>query len=309
MPSIFIEMHYEYMTTWKRFIERSYMRNGNCIRSYKLALEIKTGPHETIPTSTTDVERPKEELLPCWILEMLPNDILLRIIKYVVLSSGESWVNLSLTCSTFNKLCFHSTTPFQTFSDFIYSKQVYDKQTVEFKTKDDLKLIERDLWGGDDREMIKNRPFVKFQGIYISVVNYMRYGANAEGSSSLLSPVQMITYYRYFRFYEDGRCLRLLTTDEPSKVVSHFSIETKPRGSAICFWKLEFDYNFGQLIVTRNTDKYDFIEELQIRNQGRKVHHRLKWLRSSAIAEDGSVSECSLRNEKPFFFSRVKSYI
>ncbi|CCD23286.1 SCF ubiquitin ligase complex subunit HRT3 NDAI_0B02510 [Naumovozyma dairenensis CBS 421] len=250
----------------------------------------------------------EKNILPCWLLEMLPNDLLLKIIHHVVLMSGESWYNLSLTCSHLNKLCFHDLLPYQTFANFIYSKQTYDNIAMELNGMSNLQEVEKDIWGDDVMMMLRKRPFVKFEGVYISVVNYLRYGSNAEGSSSLLNPVHMITYYRYFRFYEDGTCLRLLTTDEPSQVVKHFYKERKPKDSHLCSWTLGFDYNFGQLHVSRTTSKYHFVEEFRISSQGNKRHHKLKWIKSTVESNDGSISNCSLANEKSFSFSRVRKF-
>ncbi|CAI4035030.1 hypothetical protein SMKI_12G1680 [Saccharomyces mikatae IFO 1815] len=248
------------------------------------------------------------ELQPCWILEILPNDILLRIVERVVSISGEAWVNLSMSCSTFNKLCFHNSMPFKTFASYIYSKQTYDERAMDLNGITNISTFEKEMWQGDDSHMLRERPYIKFEGIYISVVNYVRYGSNAEGSLSLLNPVHMITYYRYLRFYENGQCLRLLTTEEPSVVVKHFGKENKPKHSHICYWSLGFDYDFGHLKVTRSDEKYTFIEELQIKNQGTRRYQRLKWLNSTVVDREGNASSCSLRNEKSFFFSRVKSF-
>lgn len=250
----------------------------------------------------------EESLLPCWILEMLPNDILLKIVSRVVQQSGVSWVNLSLTCSKFNELCFHTSTPFKMFKDFIYPKQVYDNELVKLNGENTIKELETVLWDKNYELMLKERPYIKFEGVYISVVNYLRYGSNAEGSSSLNNPVHMITYYRYYRFYEDGCVLRLLTTDEPTTVVNHFTRDNNIRSSHICTWKLYFDGETNYVSITRSNEKYTFVEKLEIKNQGRKRFQRLKWIESTVEDKEGNIAPCSLKNEKPFFFSRVKSY-
>lgn len=255
---------------------------------------------------TEDEEDP--ELPPCWIIEMLPNDILLRIVRQVVLNSGESWLNLSLSCSKFNELCLHNSVPYKVFASYIYDKQRYDMASLKLNDVTDMNVLGHELWGDDHLKMLKERPYVKFQGLYISIVNYLRYGANAEGSLSLLNPIQMITYYRYLRFYPDGRCLRLVTTDEPSYVVNLFSDKNPPAGSRICQWRLSLDDNFGRMTIKRSDEKYSYIEELQIKTQGHKRHNRLSWLSSVVVDKEGNYSECSLRNEKPFYFSRVRSY-
>lgn len=245
-------------------------------------------------------ESEQEDLPPCWLFEMLPNDLLLRIVKHTVLMSGSAWLNLSLTCSKFNELCFHNSIPYKTFASFIYSKQNFDVPPLELDF--DKK------WGSDYQRMLKERPYIHFEGIYISTVNYLRHGANAEGSSSLINPIHMITYYRYFRFYPDGYCLRLLTTEEPSQVVKTFSRSTLPLDSELCKWILSSRNDGGRLTISRSSEKYSFVEALQIRNRVGSRHQRLKWVFSTVIDGNDDASECSLRNEKPFFFSRVKSY-
>lgn len=261
-----------------------------------------------LPEDQTEADEDDSLRDPCWLLDILPPDVLSRIVQYVVLDSGESWVHLSLTCSVFNRLCFHEMNPYKTFAHLIYPKQHYDEIGMDLNGISNIGVWEKEFWGINYHKMLKERPYVKFEGIYISVVNYLRYGASEEGSRSWLNPIQMVTYYRYFRFYPDGSCLRLLTTDEPSMVVSHFSRETPPRNSEMCRWSLGFEHGFGHLTITRSSSKYSFVEELQIKDQGTKIHQRLKWLSSVVIDKEGEATECSMKKEKPFFFSRVKPY-
>lgn len=258
---------------------------------------------------SSNIGREADNVLPCWILEMLPNDILLKIVESVILISGESWLNLSLTCTTFNELCFHNSIAFKKFAGYVYSRQTYDKISMDLNGISDLTILEEALWGSNHEKMLQDRPYVKFQGVYISIVNYLRHGSVAEGSSSLINPIHMITYYRYLRFYPNGQCLRLLTTEEPSHIVKRYTDKTPPHGSEICRWDIGFADNFGHLTIRRSSEKYSFVEELQIKSQGSRRHHKLKWLNSTVLDKEGNISECSLRNEKPFFFSRVKSYI
>lgn len=289
-------------------IYRKKLREEWLLQQKLAELELNS-PATSQGTATESVNEDEEEaeLEPCWIFEKLPNDLLLRVIRQVILLSGESWLNLSLTCTKFNELTFHNSSPFQVFASYIYHKQHYDETSLELNHISDLRTLEHDLWNSDYEKMLKHRPYIKFEGVYISVVNYLRHGVNAEGSQSLISPIQMITYYRYFRFYPDGRCLRLVTTEEPSQVVPHFSIDVPPRRSEICRWSLGLEDNFGRLIIRRSGEKYSFVEELQIKSHGRRRHHRLVWASSLVIDKEGHVSECSLRNEKPFNFSRVRS--
>ncbi|KAK8256830.1 hypothetical protein IWZ00DRAFT_500505 [Phyllosticta capitalensis] len=75
------------------------------------------------------------------------------------------------------------------------------------------------------RALFRSRPRVRFNGCYISTVNYTRPGAHQSNSLSWSSPVLIVTYYRYLRLFRDGTCIALLTTAEPHDVVPHLSKE------------------------------------------------------------------------------------
>ncbi|KAJ6167100.1 hypothetical protein N7470_002547 [Penicillium chermesinum] len=75
-------------------------------------------------------------------------------------------------------------------------------------------------------QVFESYPRIRFTGIYISTVNYSRPGAQS-GFHNLnwSSPIHIVTYYRYLRFYPDGSLVSLLTTTEPMDVVPHISTE------------------------------------------------------------------------------------
>lgn len=75
------------------------------------------------------------------------------------------------------------------------------------------------------RVMFQGRPRLRFSGCYISTVNYIRPGASTPSQASWNTPVHVVTYYRYLRFFRDGSCVSLLTTTEPTDVVHHLCKE------------------------------------------------------------------------------------
>lgn len=75
------------------------------------------------------------------------------------------------------------------------------------------------------RHMYHTRPRIRFTGCYISTVNYIRPGAATASQATWNSPVLIVTYYRYLRFFRDGSCVSLLTTVEPVDVVHHLTKE------------------------------------------------------------------------------------
>ena len=78
------------------------------------------------------------------------------------------------------------------------------------------------------RQMFRQRPRIRFNGLYISTVNYSRPGAPSTTQLTWNSPVLIVTYYRYLRFYRDGTLLSLLTTADPSEVVPVFHRSNVP---------------------------------------------------------------------------------
>lgn len=73
--------------------------------------------------------------------------------------------------------------------------------------------------------MFQKRPRLRFSGCYISTVNYTRPGAPTPSQVSWNTPVHIVTYYRYLRFFRDGSCVSLLTTTEPTDVVHYLCKE------------------------------------------------------------------------------------
>ena len=78
------------------------------------------------------------------------------------------------------------------------------------------------------QQTFRSRPRIRFNGAYISTVNYTRPGASATNSLTWGSPILIVTYYRYLRFFRDGSCISLLTTTEPADVVPYLLKEHLP---------------------------------------------------------------------------------
>ncbi|KAI9770948.1 MAG: hypothetical protein M1840_002652 [Geoglossum simile] len=189
------------------------------------------------------------------------------------------------------------------------------------------------------RLMFHARPRIRFSGVYISTVNYIRPGASSTTQVSWNTPVHIVTYYRYLRFFRDGTVLSLLSVAEPKDVVQHLTKEnvafhsTGAAGSlpsAIVKqtlrgrWRLSgpagpsnSEEPEGDLhIETEGVDeKYFYKLHLAIRsassaNNTRKPKgNKLVWKgfwSYNRLTDDWA--EFGLRNDRAFFWSRVKSY-
>ncbi|KAG6024685.1 hypothetical protein E4U41_001711 [Claviceps citrina] len=199
------------------------------------------------------------------------------------------------------------------------------------------------------KHMFRSRPRIRFNGCYISTVNYVRMGqASTNQATWGGSPVHIVTYYRYLRFFRDGTAISLLTTSEPSAVVPHLTRESlllhqdKTHAhlpSAVMQkaykgrWRLSraaWDHVQqssagggvvedafeplleGDLTVeTESHDpKYMFRMDLSLRTAGRGARNNKAVWRShfsyNKLTDDWA--EFTLKHDKAFFFSRVRSY-
>ena len=64
--------------------------------------------------------------------------------------------------------------------------------------------------------MLKARPRVRFDGIYICKIHYVRFG---ESECSAYRPVYDVITYKYIKFCENGRAVSIYTNTAPKKFV------------------------------------------------------------------------------------------
>jgi F-box protein 9 len=188
------------------------------------------------------------------------------------------------------------------------------------------------LYSSSWQQMFRSRPRIRFNGCYISTNNYIRQGQAAPSQVTWSSPVHIVTYYRYLRFFRNGSVISLLTTAEPAEVVHHLTPElltTHQDGanahlpSAVMQHALRGRWRLipaaehpegveGGLCV--ETDgvgpKYMYRQDLSLRSAGKGVrNNKLVWSAYwfyNRLTDDWA--EFSRRNEKPLFWSRVRSY-
>lgn len=236
-------------------------------------------------------------------MEMLPNDILLEVIAVLIHIDPHSYVSFATTCKKLSKLSFDKSA-YKHLSKIIYPRQRYSSTACQLNniSSDQLKMVE--MWDFNWEAMLNDRPFLKYHGVYISKVSYISEGAR---DTSFYAPVKLVTYFRYIRFYPDGYALKLTTTDEPQLIVPHFHVEEAAnwKHTTVSRFSIEMD---GRVVITSRTEDYEFVEELEIVSLGYRKFHRLNWISSFTVNEEGERGYFSLKKEKPFNFSGVKSY-
>jgi F-box protein 9 len=142
----------------------------------------------------------------------------------------------------------------------------------------------------------------------------------------------VVTYFRYLRFFRDGSLISLLTTSEPVDVVHHLTrsnLNTHHAAGSMLpsavmkdalrgRWRLSSAFSShndeaeGELFIETEgvTPKYTYHLHLALTHAGKGArNNKLAWKgfwSRHRITDD--VGEFALRNDRAFYWSRVKSF-
>ena len=67
--------------------------------------------------------------------------------------------------------------------------------------------------------MIKERPRIRFDGVYVLKIHYVRQGENHESEHR---PVHDVISFKYIRFYPDGTLVQVYSPQTPAKFIPKF---------------------------------------------------------------------------------------
>ncbi|CAN8100873.1 unnamed protein product [Discula destructiva] len=311
---------------------------------------------------------------PCPIAS-LPEEILIHILQSIASSDVGEFVRLSRVCKRFAWLVATEDSVWRQVclgSKFGFTGMVYD-----FRTRPDWRPIPKtglsiaDADAESDPEelarlreeqvfatsiallnttyqsswqgMFRRRPRMRFNGCYISTINYIRPGQQVSYVTWNNSPVHIVTYYRYLRVFRDGTAISLCTVEEPASVVHHMSKENMARHKNGALphlpssvmqhalparWKLSSAADYegkehdkeasladaeGDLFIESDGGgNYLYRMELSLRSAGKgSRNNKLMWRGFFSFNKTHETwDEFTLKsdNSKPWFFSRVKSY-
>ncbi|KAF6842824.1 F-box protein pof7 [Colletotrichum musicola] len=302
---------------------------------------------------------------PCPMADV-PDEILIHIFNDLAVLDVADFVRLSLVCKRFAYIVSTEQQIWRHIAlrtEFGFAGMHYHWQTgvswepleaedededLEFVSMEELAQRRRDeseattlsllpeLYASSWQNLWRHRPRIRFNGCYISTVNYIRAGQANANQVTWNSPVHIVTYYRYLRFFRDGTVISLLTTTEPSEVVHYMTkdlLEQHRDGHAAHLpsvvmqnalkgrWRLSSSLDKPDVPMAETegdvfveTDgvgpKYIYRMNLSMRNAGKGARNtKLIWkgfYSYNKLTDDWS--EFGLKNDKPFFFSRVKSY-
>lgn len=176
---------------------------------------------------------------PCPVSDV-PSEVLVEILGYLALMDPAAFGRVSLVCKRlayyfaheqhiWKRLCqgpeFGFKSMHYSFSCDILGNPQYTfaPRYTPFPVGAPVQIPRPpDSWS----QVFQTFPRIRFTGVYISTVNYTRAGAaSAYQNVSWNSPIHIVTYYRYLRFYPDGTVLSLLSTTSPLDVVPYINKE------------------------------------------------------------------------------------
>ncbi|GME94014.1 unnamed protein product [[Candida] boidinii] len=284
------------------------------------------------------------------LINILPNDIILNIIKILIKDNDlRNWLNFCLICKKNAYLGLYETISWREISEKIYLNQYYyninNSNNRELFNENQLNYEFNFKFNKNWLKLLKEKPFIKFNGIYISCVNYQKEGGKAEFSSAWINPIKFITYYRYYKFFPNGKFLKLLTILEPSKII--FKLNNFNNWQKLVNFNNEWEKKVfqGEWFIDINESdnngnngnnklicksegmvlNYKFIDEFKITSSD-KYHrfNKLEWIKMKYIKyeqqdetnnvnrnrnelgiDEGEIGELSIDNERFFKFHRI----
>ncbi|XP_054003307.1 F-box only protein 9 [Hylaeus anthracinus] len=190
------------------------------------------------------------------------------------------------------------------------------------------------------REMYVQRPRLRYNGCYICKISYIRDGENSF-QDQFYRPWHLVEYFRYLRFFPEGKVLMLTSTDEAQSCVNSLKNRV-PRNPSVLIGHYRLHNNCVTLVLNKqevkaintyrrkkrepidDSGEQTFQIEFEIQNHFRRLNSQLKWLTYSIFTKyrnghevkmclkEPSVTEWRVSpiggRYPPLKFSRVKSY-
>ncbi|KAJ6619845.1 hypothetical protein B0H10DRAFT_2023678 [Mycena sp. CBHHK59/15] len=176
----------------------------------------------------------------------------------------------------------------------------------------------------DYRRVYVEHPRLRLDGVYIAICHYVRPGLS---ENSWVNISHLITYHRYLRFFPDGKVLSLLANEEtsPALVIPTLKPSLRKKGLFIGTWKLS-----GTVVSISNLidasgrfpippvatpgsgesfARYSFTMALTLRSRPLGRWNKLDLNAYNSVdLQTGNVTPLGLKHERPFWFSKVKSF-
>ncbi|KAI9440575.1 hypothetical protein H4582DRAFT_1937842 [Lactarius indigo] len=233
---------------------------------------------------------PEDEKAPSF-LQRLPDELVVHILRYLGTTAVERFACVSRKARVISL----DTAIWRSFVETVYKPP----QISPHEILDDIV----DDYSSDYRRIFIERPRVRLDGVYIAVCHYIRHGLS---ENAWVNICHLITYHRYLRFYPNGQVISLLANEEhePQHVITILRPTLRMKGFYIGTWKLTgVKVHISNLVDPSNPDaRYSFQMTLTLRSRPLGRWNKLEF------DEYESPRALGLKNERPFWFSKVRSY-
>ncbi|KAG6833000.1 hypothetical protein H0H87_012586 [Tephrocybe sp. NHM501043] len=187
-------------------------------------------------------------------------------------------------------------------------------------------VLERCLY--DYRRVYIEHPRVRIDGVYIATCHYIRPGLSENPWSNMN---HLITYHRYLRFFSNGQVLSLLTNEEksPQEVIPILKPTLRMQGLQVGTWHLtDTTIQLSNLLDGSGrfplptddphtvhhspiveSSRYTFVMTLGLVSKPTGRWNKMHIVAYNSVhLESGDVHPVALKHERPYWFSKVRSY-
>ncbi|EPQ56317.1 hypothetical protein GLOTRDRAFT_74909 [Gloeophyllum trabeum ATCC 11539] len=169
----------------------------------------------------------------------------------------------------------------------------------------------------DYRRAFIEQPRLRLDGVYIAVCHYVRAGLS---QNAWVNVSHLITYHRFLRFFPNGQVISLLANEEvePQQVIPLLKPTLRMKGVTVGNWRLEgttvyitdlIDPASLELNASARSKRYAFQMTLALRSRPLGRWNKLDIAAYETVnIETGETDLLPLKHERPFWFSKVRSY-
>ncbi|KAI0083944.1 hypothetical protein BDY19DRAFT_899405, partial [Irpex rosettiformis] len=239
-----------------------------------------------------------EELKEPILIRILPDELLVHILQFLDVTSLERFatVNRKARMLTLDSSIWR-----------YHAEEIYVPPQIS-EEEDIATLLSEHM--SDYRRLYIEHPRIRLDGVYIAVCHYIRDGLSEH---AWVNVSHLITYHRYLRFLPNGDVFSLLTNEEvpPQTVIPILNASLRMKGFYVGQWRLE-----GTTVYITNlmdpgglSLRYTFQMMLELRSRPLGRWNRLDFKAYDSVSmESGEATPLALKNDRPFWFSKVRSY-
>lgn len=231
-----------------REYSRSFKIHDRVDLLYRSRLKYKTPTTGYSDKNATEPEEEQPQIPdgPCYLLEA-PSEIIIDILELLAVENTLDFVHFSASCKRIyhlarteriwqqlSMLSFPDQVMSEEYRQWLLSggqetggendteEQELNRQLAMVSLSDPEQHICDTLYASSWHYMYLTRPRLRYDGVYIAKCSYIRPGGTSNMTEAWNTPMILVEYYRYIRFFPTGKCFVMQKTTHPEEVVYTF---------------------------------------------------------------------------------------